>query len=68
MKRVKPSRHHRKCRSLGGSDHKRNISLVPPAQHRAWHTLFENMTPEMIAFTINEIWLDPDYEFVVRKR
>jgi hypothetical protein len=64
--RYKPtSKHHRRPRSLGGSDHSRNISRVSVTQHQAWHTLFQNYPPEKIAQIITDVWLDPDYEIVV---
>jgi len=60
--------HHKKPRSLGGHSDNRNLSFVPKYLHRSWHNLFSNYTPETIASIINEKWLDPDYEFVVRKK
>lgn len=62
------NRHHRKPRSLGGSSKDFNISLVPPESHAAWHKLFKNYEPDVIATIINETWLDPDFEFVCVKR
>lgn len=62
------SRHHRRPRSRGGSDEKRNISLVKQKSHAAWHTLFGNQEPEAIAETINSVWLDPDWELVAVRR
>lgn len=62
------SHHHRKPRSLGGLSTPENISRVDEVQHRAWHTLFCNMTPEKIAKKINAKWLDPEYEFIVRRK
>ncbi|MDY0218819.1 MAG: hypothetical protein RBR14_05680 [Candidatus Cloacimonas acidaminovorans] len=61
-------KHHRKPRSRGGNESKRNISSVPKHYHRAWHQLFNNASPECIAEMINTIWLDPDYEFIARRR
>ena len=60
--------HHRKPRSLGGTSDARNMSEVPISQHAAWHTLFYNLQPVSIAHIINEYYLDPDYEFVVRRK
>lgn len=60
--------HHRKCRSNGGTDDPKNLIRVPTHFHRAWHLLFKNFKAEVIADIINSIWLDPEYEFVVRKR
>lgn len=63
-----PSRHHRLCKSLNGSNDDRNISIVPTKKHQAWHTLFGNMTAEMICKEINKVWIDPDYEILCRKK
>lgn len=67
--RETPTKHHRRPQAQGGGDETENISLVSEKQHRSWHTLFDgNMTPEDIASKINEVWLDPHYRFVVRRR
>ncbi len=60
--------HHRKPRSKGGTNEKRNISRVPRKIHECWHILFSNLDPQEIADIINAVWLDPDYKFIVRKR
>lgn len=56
--------HHRKPKSLGGKSITINVILVPQNKHNAWHLLFDNHTPEMIAKIINQTWLDPMYEMV----
>lgn len=61
-------KHHRKPRSLGGENSKENISLVDRDKHNAWHLLFKNHPPERIAIIINNVWLDPEYEFIVFRR
>lgn len=61
-------KHHRKPRSLGGDNSKENISVVDRDKHDAWHLLFKNHPPERIAIIINNIWLDPNYYFEVRRR
>lgn len=61
---MKTNRHHRKCRSNHGSGRSRNISVVTEAQHRAWHTLFWNLTPKEIARVITEVWIDPSKQFI----
>lgn len=61
-------KHHRKPRSLGGGNDKENISVVCRDKHDAWHRLFKNHPPERIALIINNVWLDPEFEFVVRKK
>ena len=62
------SKHHRKPKSLNGDSSSANISIVPEELHNAWHILFYNDSPEVIAARINNIWLDPEYEFVVQKK
>lgn len=60
--------HHRKCVSNGGTDRIRNLSLVKSKQHEAYHLLFANGTPHDVAQILNDIWIDPDYELIVKKR
>lgn len=60
--------HHRCPKSLGGKAVQGNISLVPGNKHRAWHLLFRNHPPEIVAKIINKVWIDPDYEMVVVRR
>lgn len=57
--------HHRKPRSLGGKNTDDNMSHVSARKHQAWHTMFKNYDAKQIAKIINDIWLDPDYRFVV---
>ena len=59
------SKHHRKCRSNGGTDDESNISLIPILNHNSWHQLTQNYDPQKIADIFNEFYLDPDYKFVV---
>lgn len=69
MKRDKTiTKHHRKPKSLGGEDRDFNISMVNDKKHQSWHNLFDNKEPHEIAKIINNIWLDPDFEFIVRRR
>lgn len=60
--------HHRKPRSLGGSNDKGNVSRVPNNKHEYWHGLFSNLNPEQIAQVINDFWLDPDFFMVAVPR
>jgi hypothetical protein len=60
--------HHRRPRSKGGSDAPENISKVSSKEHRAWHIMFNNMSPTQIAQKINDVWLDPRFKFVVIQR
>lgn len=61
------SRHHRKPVALGGKTNDRNISIITEVEHRAWHSLFSCYDPHTIASIINDVFLDPDYKFVVIK-
>lgn len=58
------TKHHRLCRSCGGTNHPDNISYVPCYHHEAWHTLFSNLDAPTICAIINQKWLDPQYMFV----
>lgn len=60
----KLTRHHRKPKSQGGTGTRENISRIPDKKHRAWHILFRDMPPERIAAEINNIYLDPDFQFI----
>ena len=66
--RTKVSRHHRKCKSHGGSNCARNISIVPFHKHRAYHLLFQNMHVRDIAEYLNQVWIDPDFKLIVVRR
>lgn len=59
------TKHHRCPESLNGKSEQRNISIVPANKHRAWHLLFKNHPPNIIAEIINKTWIDPDYEIIV---
>lgn len=61
-------RHHRKCKSNGGTRIKRNISKVKPTEHKAFHILFSNKDTYGIAEILNETWIDPDYKLIVVRR
>lgn len=62
------SRHHRRPRSNGGSNHPNNISMVKLNQHRAYHTLFANYNPYVIAEILNDVWIDPEYVLICVKK
>ena len=62
------SRHHRRPKSLHGSNDPQNISVVPRNLHESWHTLFGDKNPYEIADICNTVWLDPCYYFLVRRR
>jgi len=62
------NKHHRKCKSNGGTNSKENISMVKMTEHRAFHFLFRNCNAYGIAEILNKTWIDPDYEIIVRKK
>jgi len=57
-------RHHRKCRSNGGSNKETNISLVCRDKHEAFHRLHRNNEAPAIAAELNRVWLDPAHKLV----
>ena len=62
--------HHRRPKIHRGSGKisSGNTVLVDVIKHRAWHCLFQTQTPGQIAQTINEVWLDPSWELVARRK
>lgn len=42
--------------------------MVRANQHRAYHVLFQNMTPVEVADFLTEIWIDPAWEMVAKRR
>jgi hypothetical protein len=64
----KQTLHHRKPRSLGGRRTRNNLILLPEDKHLAWHVLFVNYPPDQIAAEINAKYIDPDFEFIVRRK
>jgi hypothetical protein len=61
------SKHHRKPRSLGGTNAERNISEVCHKKHEAWHILFVNYPAPMIAYRIEELWYG-SYELTEKQK
>lgn len=52
----KPSRHHIIPKSRGGGGLE-NIAGLKQKQHRDYHTLFSNKTPEeIISYLVNDYW------------
>lgn len=49
-----PREHHRRPRSLGGTESPANIAEVDEKLHAHWHTLFGNMNAYQICNTINK--------------
>jgi hypothetical protein len=66
--RYKLTKHHRLPKAHGGSNSERNISVVPMIKHRAYHTLFGSMPPDLIAAYLTAVWIDPDYEMIIRRK
>lgn len=64
----RPSKHHRKAKSLGGTNYYKNISKVGETKHQAFHTLFGRGNPSKIVAILNSTWLDPDYYFILKRR
>ena len=62
------STHHRKPRSIGGTNENRNLIELRRGKHASWHNLFQNWSVERIAYEINLRYLDPDYELLVKKK
>ena len=62
------TRHHRKPKSFGGGNNKRNIVKIPDKFHRAYHILFGAGNVHDVAKRLNETYIDPDFELVVRRR
>lgn len=62
----KPTRHHRKPKSIGGCNEPENISVIRLKKHVAWHILFGDMCAKQIAEEINKYYLDPSFKFVAR--
>ena len=54
----KYTKHHRLPKAVGGSRSKRNIMDIFDHIHRAWHTLFGEMTPSKILHRIVSHWFD----------
>jgi hypothetical protein len=58
-------RHHRKCKSRGGTRANGNISKVKPTLHEAYHHLFGNADTFKIAEILNDTWIDPSFKLIV---
>jgi len=62
------NRHHRKCKINGGSNTKRNISIVKKTEHQLFHAFFGTLDTFGIAQKLNETWVDPSFKLIVVKR
>lgn len=58
--------HHRRPKSIGGTDAPANISYVPARLHKHWHTLFGNMNAFQIRDELN-LWFAPQRRKVICK-
>lgn len=66
-KRVKrTNKHHRRSRSKTGGvafngdiEGVPNVIVVDWKQHQAFHLLFPDTEPSVIARTLNQVWVDP---------
>jgi len=61
-------KHYRKSVSRGGHENIENISFVTQNELNAWHTLFKDYDMDAICQIINDVWLDPRYQFFIRVR
>lgn len=61
-------KHHRLPRSKGGNGTPDNISVVPIHEHRAWHRLFGNKTPQEIARIISDVWIESKFYMIIVSR
>lgn len=60
----KLTRHHRRCKSNGGTNEASNISMVTEEQHRAYHLLFKNHPPQVVASILTHTWIDSRFKLV----
>lgn len=58
------NKHHRKPRSIGGTNDPSNISIVDVKDHIAYHQLFKNMDIHDIVKVLNDTWCDADFRIV----
>jgi hypothetical protein len=73
MDGIKKDRHHRHPKSrrssfMGDIHDKRNISIVDPKLHRAYHLLFQNRTAPEIARLLTDVWISPDMVMIAVPR
>ena len=62
------TKHHRLRKQDGGTDEPFNIVMVMRYQHEAWNTLFDRYPMEVIAQKLQNIWLPPGYEVIIRRK
>ena len=61
-------KHHKLPTSKGGSNKARNVSYVPDSLHQAYHLLFCDYTVQDIADILNEHFVNPDFQLIVKPR
>lgn len=59
--------HHRRPRSIGGTENPANVSYVKSKYHKCWHVLFGNMNAFQISDYINQVKYKPENLRVVCK-
>jgi hypothetical protein len=63
------NKHHRLPRSRGGTDNPDNISIVRKRHHLIFNELFgSNPTAHEVAKILSDVWIDPRYEIIVRRK
>ena len=62
------NRHHRRCRSNGGSDCDATLSIVEEKKHKAFHCLFGTSHPVEIARILSETWIDREWVIEARRK
>jgi 5-methylcytosine-specific restriction endonuclease McrA len=59
---TRKSKHHIIPKSRGGDSHLENLAIVSVKQHQAYHTLFDNRTPEEIVEYLNKTFWRGNYQ------
>ena len=58
------SKHHIKPRSRGGGSNLENIAHVDIRKHQAYHTIFNNKTPDEIIETLVKKYWNGNWDYV----
>lgn len=59
--------HHKKPQCQGGKNYVngyRNTIEVPRRLHVAYHILFGTMSAQEVCKFLNEVWINPEHEFI----
>lgn len=67
MYKGKLTRHHIIPRSRGGRNLESNLAYIPEREHRFYHALFENRTPEEIGSYLQKVFWNDMYQVEVRQ-